>query len=128
MNDLIERADALAAIALGDTVNQLQAKIRAIPRTLAPADGLAMLAELRAEIDALKADLTSYMDAANEYMRGEEAAEAQLAATQAKLERVVGAAWWMLIEYVDVDLDHREPPSMTAAATELRAALEGAKP
>lgn len=32
MKDPIERADALAAIALGDTVNQLQAKIRAIPR------------------------------------------------------------------------------------------------
>lgn len=32
MQDPIERADALAAIAIGDTVNQLQAKIRAIPR------------------------------------------------------------------------------------------------
>ena len=36
MKDLIERDHALAAVALGDTVNQLQAKIRAIPRAPAP--------------------------------------------------------------------------------------------
>lgn len=36
--DLIDRADALAAIALGDTVNQLQSKIRAIPATDARAE------------------------------------------------------------------------------------------
>lgn len=38
MIDPIERADALAAIAIGDTVNQLQAKIRALPAVTLPDD------------------------------------------------------------------------------------------
>mgnify|MGYP000670927673 CR=1 FL=1 len=54
-NDPIERADALAAIALGDTVNQLQAKIRAIPR--------APLSEALAvpEIAALIGDMLEFL-------------------------------------------------------------------
>jgi multidrug resistance efflux pump len=55
-------------------------------------------------------------------------AKAELAATQAKLAGLVEVVQQMLIEYDDVELDHSEPPSMTAAVTELRAALKGAKP
>lgn len=45
--DLIERADALAAIALGDTVNQLQAKILALPAAPAWKSDPEFLASLR---------------------------------------------------------------------------------
>lgn len=41
----------------------------------------------------------------------------------AKVQALVDAAEQMLIEYDEVDLDHAEPSSMTAAVTELRAAL-----
>lgn len=55
MKDPIERADALAAIALGDTVNQLQAKILAIPSSATPADKLAKLVEALTSLPAVYA-------------------------------------------------------------------------
>lgn len=53
MKDPIERADALAAIALGDTVNQLHAKIRAIPRILPAAPAETEAATLRERVAEL---------------------------------------------------------------------------
>lgn len=54
MKDLIERDHALAAVALGDTVNQLQAKIRAIPRAPAPDPAAIREAALREALVALR--------------------------------------------------------------------------
>lgn len=51
--DLIERGHALAAVALGDTVNQLQAKIREIPR--APAHDPAAIREALLSLPAVYA-------------------------------------------------------------------------
>lgn len=50
--------------------------------SLADPTGVKLLAEMQAEIEALKTDLTSYIDAANEYARGEDTLRAQLAEAQ----------------------------------------------
>lgn len=83
--DLINRADALAAIALGDTVNQLQAKILAIPAAALPA-----ATAQAAQIAGLRQAMT---DADNDVILAHEArkeAEAKAAALRERVARLEG--------------------------------------
>lgn len=66
------------------------------------------------------------VDAAKAAAQSDHAARIRSALTAAPAADVAGlveAAKQMLIEYDEVDLDHAEPSSMTAAVVELRAAL-----
>ncbi len=85
----------------------------------------ARVAELEAEESALKEDLTSYMDAANQYMRDAEAAEAQLAARDAENAKLREALKEARHHVYQASIDRAQPIEANEALTMIDAALQG---